>query len=58
MSAHLGLATTKVHLASWPGAPDDWPSLSRPTLHDVHGLCAALAVTTVALDLANHLTEA
>ncbi|MCD9899583.1 hypothetical protein LUR56_04520 [Streptomyces sp. MT29] len=32
VTAHLGLATTEVHLASWPAAPDDWPHLVRPTL--------------------------
>lgn len=31
VTAHLGLATTEVHLASWPAAPDDWPRLVRPT---------------------------
>jgi hypothetical protein len=55
--AHLGLATTEVHLASWPAAPDNWPRLVRPTLHEVTGLCAALTVATVALDLSNRLAE-
>jgi len=57
VTAHLGLATTEVHLASWPAAPDDWPRLVRPTLHEVLGLCTALAVATAALDLSNHLAE-
>lgn len=57
VTAHLGLATTEVHLASWPAAPDDWPRLVRPTLHEVTGLCAALAFTTDALDLSNRLAE-
>ncbi|MFI9208577.1 esterase [Streptomyces sp. NPDC053253] len=57
VTAHLGLATTEVHLASWPAAPDDWPRLVRPTLHEVTGLCAALAFATDALDLSNRLTE-
>ena len=57
VTAHLGLATTEVHLASWPAAPDDWPHLVRPTLHEVLGLCAALAVATAALDLSNRLAQ-
>ncbi|MFC8277590.1 esterase [Streptomyces sp. NPDC057271] len=57
VSAHLGLATSEVHLASWPAAPDDWPCLVRPTLHEVTGLCAALAFATDALDHSNRLTE-
>ncbi|MFI1718906.1 esterase [Streptomyces litmocidini] len=57
VTAHLGLATTEVHLASWPAAPDDWPRLVRPTLHEVTGLCAALAFATDALDLSNRLSE-
>ncbi|MGC0374713.1 esterase [Streptomyces sp. SAI-229] len=55
VTAHLGLATTEVHLASWPSAPDDWPCLVRPTIHEVIGLCAALTFATDALDLSNHL---
>lgn len=57
VTAHLGLATTEVLLASWPAAPDNWPRLVRPTIHEVTGLCAALAVATVALDLSNRLAE-
>lgn len=57
VTAHLGLATTEVLLASWPAAPDNWPRLVHPTLHEVTGLCAALAVATVALDLSNRLAE-
>ncbi|MGV4927611.1 esterase [Streptomyces sp. BHT-5-2] len=57
VTAHLGLATTEVHLASWPAAPDDWPILVRPTVHEVLGLCAALAVATAALDLSNRLIQ-
>ncbi|MFE8915279.1 esterase [Streptomyces globisporus] len=57
VTAHLGLATTEVHLASWPAAPDDWPRLVRPTLREVLGLCAALSVATAALDLSNRLAH-
>ncbi|MFG2816202.1 esterase [Streptomyces sp. NPDC048410] len=57
VTAHLGLATTEVHLASWPAAPDDWPLLVRPTVHEVTGLCAALTFATDALDLSNHLAD-
>ncbi len=57
VTAHLGLATTEVLLAYWPAAPNDWPRLVRPTIHEVTGLCDALAVATVALDLSNHLAE-
>ncbi|MFI5662273.1 esterase [Streptomyces sp. NPDC051684] len=55
VTAHLGLTTTEVHLGSWPAAPDDWPSLVRPTLYEVTGLCTALAFATDALDLSNRL---
>ncbi|MFI2354581.1 esterase [Streptomyces anulatus] len=57
VTAHLGLATAEVHLASWPAAPDDWPLLVRPTIHEVLGLCAALTVATAALNLSNHLAQ-
>ncbi|MFE2498417.1 esterase [Streptomyces scopuliridis] len=57
VTAHLGLANTEVHLASWPAAPDNWPRLIRPTIHEVHGLCAALTVAAAALNLSNHLAE-
>ncbi|NEA56606.1 esterase [Streptomyces sp. SID13666] len=57
VTAHLGLATTEVLLASWPAAPDDWPRLVRPTVYEVIGLCAALSVATAALNLSNRLAE-
>ncbi|NBE56022.1 esterase [Streptomyces boluensis] len=57
VTAHLGLATAEVHLASRPAAPDDWPHLVRPTVHEVIGLCGALAFATDALDLSNRLAE-
>ncbi|MGF1425495.1 esterase [Kitasatospora sp. LaBMicrA B282] len=57
VTAHLGLASTDVHLATWPAAPDDWPHLVRPTLHEVTCLCPALAVATAALDLANRIAR-
>ncbi|MFE7124939.1 esterase [Streptomyces sp. NPDC057617] len=57
ITAHLGLPTTEVLLATWPNAPDTWPRLVRPTLYEVTGLCAALGVATAALGLANHLAE-
>ncbi|QLH20566.1 hypothetical protein [Streptomyces sp. Rer75] len=44
-------------LASWPAAPDDWPRLVHPTVHQMLGLCAALTVATTALDLSNRLAE-
>ncbi|MEV6148013.1 hypothetical protein [Streptomyces sp. NPDC051992] len=47
----------EVHLASWLAAPDDWPRLVHPTVHEVLGLCAALAVATTALDLPDRLAE-
>ncbi|MFE7576314.1 esterase [Streptomyces sp. NPDC057521] len=55
VTAHLSLATAEVHLASWPGAPDDWPRLVRPTLYEVSGLSTALTIATAALDLSNSL---
>ncbi|WP_370105592.1 esterase [Streptacidiphilus sp. BW17] len=58
VTARLGLATTEIHLASWPAAPDDWPRLVRPTIHEVRGLCAALVIATAALNLSNHLAQA
>lgn len=45
------------HLACWPAAPDDWPRLVRPTIHEVLGLCAALAVATAALGLSDRLAH-
>ncbi|MEV5161971.1 esterase [Streptomyces sp. NPDC053728] len=57
VTAHLGLATAEVHLASWHAAPHDWPLLVRPTIHEVLGLCAALTVATAALDLSNRLAQ-
>ncbi|MFJ5875329.1 esterase [Streptomyces sp. NPDC093088] len=57
VTARLGLAAAEVHLASWPSAPDDWPRLVRPTVHEVTGLCVALAFATNVLDLSNHLAE-
>ncbi|MEU0447548.1 esterase [Streptomyces tendae] len=55
VTAHLGLATNEVRLASWPAAPDDWPHVVRPTLCEVSGLCAALTFATGALTLSNRL---
>ncbi|MFF0188621.1 esterase [Streptomyces sp. NPDC005244] len=55
VTVHLGLTTAEVLLGSWPGAPDDWPRLVRPTLYEVTGLCAALTFATDALDLSNRL---
>ncbi|MYZ35746.1 MULTISPECIES: esterase [unclassified Streptomyces] len=55
ITAHLGLPTTEVLLATWPNAPDTWPRLVRPTLYEVTGLCAALGVATAALGLSNRL---
>ncbi|MFG2919046.1 hypothetical protein ACGF0D_39980 [Kitasatospora sp. NPDC048298] len=52
VTAHLGLATTEVHLATWLAAADDWPRLVRPTLREVTELCSALAVATAALRVA------
>ncbi|WP_411076329.1 esterase [Streptomyces sp. cmx-4-7] len=57
VTARLGLVAAEVHLASWPAAPDDWPRLVHPTVHEVTGLCAALAFATDALDLSNRLAE-
>ncbi|MEW1661129.1 esterase [Streptomyces sp. NPDC093707] len=57
VTAHLGLTTTEVHLASWPAASDDWPRLVRPTVHEVLSLSAALSVATAALDLSNRLAQ-
>jgi hypothetical protein len=57
VTAHLGLATTEVLLATWPAAPNGWPRLVSPTIHEVLGLCSALAVATAALDLSNRLAQ-
>ncbi|MFE2931102.1 esterase [Streptomyces sp. NPDC059278] len=56
VTTYLGLATAEVLLGSWPGAPDDWPRLVRPTLYEVTGLCAALSFAAAALDLSNRLS--
>ncbi|MGW1409391.1 esterase [Streptomyces sp. NPDC002403] len=55
VTAQLGVATTAVHLGSWPAAPDDWPLLVRTTVHEAIGPCAALGFATNALDLSNRL---
>ncbi|GAA2999739.1 hypothetical protein GCM10010519_35420 [Streptomyces lactacystinicus] len=52
VTAHLGLATTEVHLATWTAATDGWPRLIHPTLREVTALCSALAVATTALRVA------
>ncbi|QMU80606.1 esterase [Streptacidiphilus sp. PB12-B1b] len=49
VTAHLGLHSTEVHLATWTSADEHWPALIRPTLHEVSGLCAALRLATTAL---------
>ncbi|MFC7974954.1 hypothetical protein ACPCAE_12820 [Streptomyces cinereoruber] len=51
------MANAEVHPASWPAAPDDWPHLVRPTIDEVRGLGAALAVATAVLNLSNRLAE-
>ncbi|MFF9794875.1 esterase [Streptomyces bacillaris] len=53
VTTYLGLTTAEVLLGSWPAAPDDWPSLVRPTLYEVTGLCAALSVATAAQKFSN-----
>ncbi|MFD6995077.1 hypothetical protein ACFWA5_02085 [Streptomyces mirabilis] len=55
MTAYLGLATTEVLLANWPGLRGDWTPVVHPTLLEVIGLHTALSVATDALHLANHL---
>ena len=57
VTAYLGLHNTEVHLATWTNANSHWPTLIRPTLHEVRGLCSALAVATAALNLSNQLAE-
>ncbi|MCX5163750.1 esterase [Streptomyces sp. NBC_00264] len=57
VTAHLSLATTEVRLTFWPAAPDDWPRLIHPTIHEVLGLCTALTIATAALDLSNQLAH-
>ncbi|MGW0854533.1 esterase [Streptomyces sp. NPDC002690] len=57
VTAHLALATSEVHLASWPSASNHWPQIVRPTLHEVLGLTAALSVATAALTVSNRLAE-
>lgn len=58
VTAYLGLAATTVRLATWPRLHGDWTPLVRPTLYEVIGLHAALAVATDALRLANQLASA
>ncbi|GAA1890639.1 hypothetical protein GCM10009753_19160 [Streptantibioticus ferralitis] len=57
VTAHLGLATGGVLLATWPGLVGDWSRIVRTTLYEVTGLCAAVTVAKAALHLANHLAE-
>ncbi|MDF3291901.1 hypothetical protein [Streptomyces silvisoli] len=55
VTAHLGLATSEVLLATWPGLTGHWSHVIRPTLNGTTGLCAALTVAKVALDVANRI---
>jgi hypothetical protein len=57
VTAHLGLATDDVLLATWPGLVGDWSHVVRTTLYEVTGLCAAFTVAKAALHLANHIAE-
>lgn len=57
VTAHLGLASSEVLLATWPNLQGDWTSIVHPTLREVTGLHAALSVAIDALHLANQLSE-
>lgn len=58
VTARLGLVSTEVILANWPGLKDDWSQTVHPTVYEVIGLHAALSVATDALHLANRLADA
>ncbi|WP_231976992.1 hypothetical protein [Streptomyces sp. 2323.1] len=55
VTARLGLAATTVVLATWPRLHGDWTAVVHPTLFEVAGLHAALAIAIDALNLANRL---
>ncbi len=57
VTAHLGLASAEVVLATWPGLRGDWVSVVHPTLYEVVNLYAALTVARDALHLAVHVVE-
>ncbi|MGW2115059.1 hypothetical protein [Streptomyces zhihengii] len=57
VTAHLGLASADVTLATWPDLHGDWPPVVHPTLLETIGLHSALSVAIDALHLANHLAD-
>lgn len=57
VTASLGLTSTEVALATWPGLSGNWSPIVHPTVHEVIGLHAALSVATDALRLSNHLAS-
>ncbi|WP_257134322.1 hypothetical protein [Streptomyces sp. st77] len=57
VTAHLGLASTDVTLATWPNLHGDWTPVVHPTLLETIGLHTALSVAIDALRLANRLAD-
>ncbi|ORT59167.1 hypothetical protein BKD26_14235 [Streptomyces sp. CB03238] len=55
VTAHLGLASADVTLATWPNLHGDWTPVVYPTLLETIDLHAALSVAIDALHLANRL---
>lgn len=49
VTAHLGLNTTDVTLATWPSLHGDWSTTIHPTVYETLALHAALRVATKAL---------
>ncbi|MER5494245.1 esterase [Streptomyces sp. NPDC002490] len=49
VTAHLGLDTMDVTLATWPSLHGDWTTTVHPTVYETLALHAALRVATKAL---------
>ncbi|GLF95539.1 hypothetical protein [Streptomyces yaizuensis] len=49
VTAHLGLNTMDVILATWPNLHGDWSTTVHPTVYETLALHAALRVATKAL---------
>ncbi|MEU3597175.1 esterase [Streptomyces sp. NPDC006798] len=58
VTAHLGLDTMEVTLATWPNLHGDWSRTVHPTVYETLALHAALRVATKALRPASHQANA
>ncbi|MFD1660187.1 hypothetical protein ACFSL4_18780 [Streptomyces caeni] len=51
VTAYLGLPTSEVLLATWPGLTGEWSHIVHPTVIEVTGLHSALTLSTLVLKL-------